>query len=73
MKSGKAYIFQGFHPDCDPLYRKKLMAMGFIPGTQFTVERIAPLGDPIMIMIKGCHVSLRKSDMAMLNVEEVLA
>ena len=70
MKAGSTYIFQGFNPECDPTYRKKLMAMGFIPGTLFTVKRIAPLGDPIMILIKGTHLSLRKSEMAMLRIKE---
>lgn len=70
MKAGNTYIFQGFYPECDPTYRKKLMAMGFIPGTRFNIKCIAPLGDPIMITIKGTFLSLRKNEMAMLRIKE---
>ena len=34
-------------------YRQKMLAMGLTPGTEFTVIRIAPLGDPIEIRVRG--------------------
>jgi Fe2+ transport system protein FeoA len=37
----------------------KLMEMGFLPGEEVSVEQIAPLGDPISVMISGYQVSLR--------------
>ena len=37
----------------------KLMEMGFLPGEEISVEQIAPLGDPISVMISGYQVSLR--------------
>lgn len=39
-----------------------LMKMGFIPGEKVTVERIAPLGDPIIIEVLGYRLSLRKAE-----------
>ncbi len=35
-----------------PPYRQKMLAMGLTPGTEFTVIRIAPLGDPIEIRVR---------------------
>lgn len=52
-------------------YRKKLMSMGLIPGTQFLVERIAPLGDPIEINVRGFRLSLRRQEASGLKVERV--
>ncbi len=46
-KSGKAY-------------RKRLLAMGLTPGTEFVVTRFAPLGDPVEIKIRGFSLTLRK-------------
>jgi ferrous iron transport protein A len=40
----------------------KLMEMGCLPGEEVTLERIAPLGDPIAIAIEGYLLSLRKSE-----------
>ena len=37
----------------------KLMEMGFLPGEEITVEQIAPMGDPISVMVAGYQVSLR--------------
>ncbi len=39
--------------------RKRLMDMGFIRGSAITIVRRAPLGDPIEVIIRGYHVSLR--------------
>jgi len=52
-------------------YRQRLIAMGLIPGTEFTVTRMAPLGDPIEILVRGYALSLRKSEASILQIEEV--
>lgn len=52
-------------------YRKRLIAMGLIPGTAFTVLRIAPLGDPIEIQVRGFALSLRKEEANILHIEEI--
>ncbi len=54
-----------------PLYRQKLLSMGLTPGTRFVVKRIAPLGDPIEIAVRGYSLSLRKHEAAILQVERV--
>ncbi len=55
----------------NPLYRQRLIAMGLIPGTKFTVTRMAPLGDPIEIFVRGFALSLRKHEASLLQIEEV--
>jgi len=40
----------------------KLMEMGCLPGEEVTLERIAPLGDPIAISVSGYMLSLRKRE-----------
>jgi ferrous iron transport protein A len=52
-------------------YRKKILAMGLIKGTEFTVNRVAPMGDPIEIEVRGYNLSLRKNEAAALTVEGV--
>jgi len=39
---------------------KNLHKMGFLRGALIKVERLAPFGDPMELIIKGCHLSLRK-------------
>ena len=47
----------------------KMMEMGFLPGEDITVEQVAPLGDPISVMIAGYQVSLRINEADSIIVE----
>ena len=48
---------------------QRLMEMGVLPGTPVRVVRLAPLGDPIDIEIRGYHLSLRRREAAAITVE----
>jgi len=50
--------------------KKRLLDMGVLPGTHIQMIRHAPLGDPIDIKVKGCHISLRKSEAAHITVKK---
>jgi len=52
-------------------YRQKMLAMGLTPGTEFTVIRIAPLGDPIEIRVRGTDLSLRQNEVSAIRIERV--
>lgn len=49
--------------------RRRLMEMGVTSGTPIEVERLAPLGDPIEVKVRGYHLSLRKDEAASVYVE----
>lgn len=42
--------------------RKRLLDMGLTPGTNITLFKKAPMGDPIEIVVRGYHLTLRVSD-----------
>ena len=50
-------------------YRSKLLSMGITPGTDFSVVRLAPLGDPVELEIRGYRLSLRKAESSVVMVE----
>ena len=50
-------------------YRAKLLAMGLTKGTQLQLTRVAPLGDPLEITLRGFSLSLRKAEAAAVLVE----
>jgi Fe2+ transport system protein FeoA len=56
----------------EKIYRQRLIAMGLVPGTEFLVSRIAPLGDPVEITVRGYALSLRKHEAGILVIERVL-
>ena len=53
------------------VYRKNLLAMGLTPGTEFTITRFAPMGDPVEIKIRGFSLSLRKNEASVLLIEKL--
>jgi Fe2+ transport system protein FeoA len=49
--------------------KDRLMRMGLVPGEIIEVVRIAPLGSPIDVLVKGYHLSLRKEEAECIEVE----
>ena len=49
--------------------RRRLTDMGLVTGSEFEVERVAPLGDPVEIKIKGYHLTLRRGEASNVEVE----
>lgn len=46
----------------EPLLRRRLLEMGLVPGTPVTMLRRAPLGDPLIVCLRGYDVGLRTSE-----------
>ena len=50
--------------------RCRLLDMGLIPGTRLTVNKIAPMGDPIELRLRGYLLTIRLEDARSIEVEE---
>ena len=49
--------------------KRRIMDMGITKNTQIYVRKVAPLGDPVEITVRGYELSLRKADAEMIEVE----
>ena len=49
--------------------KRRIMDMGITKGTDVLVRKVAPLGDPIEVTVRGYDLSLRKADAEMIEVE----
>ena len=49
--------------------KRRIMDMGITKGVSVTVQKVAPLGDPIELTVRGYQLSLRKADAEMIEVE----
>jgi len=49
--------------------KRRIMDMGITKGTEIYVRRIAPLGDPVEVTVRGFELSLRKDDADILEME----
>jgi Fe2+ transport system protein FeoA len=43
-------------------FRRRLMELGLVPGTRVTLEKVAPLGDPLELRLRGCSLSIRAAE-----------
>jgi ferrous iron transport protein A len=69
LKKGmKARVAAVLNQDPDTV---RLMELGLTPGTEFTVTKIAPLGDPIEISVRGFRLCLRRRESDGLRLELV--
>ena len=50
--------------------KRRIMDMGITKGVEVYVRKVAPLGDPIELTVRGYELSLRKADAEMIEVEE---
>ncbi len=49
--------------------RRRIMDMGLTKGVELYIRKVAPLGDPIEITVRGYELSLRKADADMVEIE----
>ena len=49
--------------------KRRIMDMGITKGVEVYVRKVAPLGDPIEVTVRGYELSIRKDDSAMIEVE----
>lgn len=68
LKIGQRAIVIGLHSK-KPEVRRHLLDMGITRGTEVTIKKIAPMGDPIDIELRGYELCIRKEEMRNIDVE----
>jgi len=69
MKEGQACIIKNIGGNS--VLRRRILEMGLTKGTEIYVEKYAPLKDPIELVVKGYHVSLRVEEASHIDVDSV--
>ena len=68
LKTGEEGTLVSYHGG-DVELRRHLLGMGFVKGAKIKVEKVAPLGDPLELKVKGYAVCLRKEEAEYIKVE----
>lgn len=50
--------------------RLRFLDMGLIPGTKICLQKVAPMGDPIQIRLRGYELTIRREDARMIGIQE---
>jgi ferrous iron transport protein A len=54
----------------DGAYKRRIMDMGITKGTELYIRKVAPLGDPVEITVRGYELSVRKNDAQCVQVKQ---
>lgn len=52
-------------------FRRRLMELGLVPGTHVELVGVAPLGDPLELLVRGCSLSIRRGEALWVSVERL--
>mgnify|MGYP004609468243 FL=1 len=55
----------------DSAYKRRIMDMGITKGSELYIRKVAPLGDPVEITVRGYELSVRKNDAQCVQVKQV--
>ena len=67
---GKDAVIESVECD-DTALRKHILNMGLTPGTEVTLVKTAPMGDPLELRVRGYELTLRKSDAAYIKISDI--
>lgn len=70
LKIGQRAKVLGLHLD-KPEVRRHLLDMGITKGTEILIKKIAPMGDPVDIELRGYELCIRKEEMRNIDVEVI--
>jgi ferrous iron transport protein A len=56
------------HVGGERAFRRRLMELGLVPGTRVELVAVAPLGDPLELLVRGSSLSIRRSDASAVRV-----
>ena len=69
LKSGETGVLASYGSGGDLELKRHLLGMGFVKGADVEVEKVAPLGDPIQVKVKGYSACLRKEEAKNIEIE----
>lgn len=67
VKIGQTAVIKRLHGE--GALKRRIMDMGLTKGTEVYVRKVAPLGDPMELTVRGYELSVRKGDAEMIEVE----
>jgi len=71
LQDGAAAVVAAYDPWLPPGFRRRLEELGLTPGTAVRREGRAPLGDPLLIRVRGTLLSIRRSQACAVRVRQV--
>lgn len=71
LMPGQKALINGINADCQGIERKRLLDLGFVPGTLVEVAVSSPFRDPTAYRVKGGLIALRKIQASKINISNV--
>jgi ferrous iron transport protein A len=69
LKKGESAVILGLAPTCRQEVRQRLLDLGFVRGSEISIQNVSPLGNPIAYNIHDTLISLRNEDAVNILIE----
>ncbi|KZX16463.1 ferrous iron transport protein A [Methanobrevibacter cuticularis] len=69
LNNGEEGTIVSYSNEGDSELKRHLLGMGFVTGSKITLDKVAPLGDPIKFILKGYSICLRKNEAKNIKVK----
>ena len=69
LEPGDRALVRGIHADDE--FAHRLMELGLTPGTEISIVRRAPFGDPLELVVRGAHFTIRRAEAERIHVEAI--
>ncbi|MBC7337014.1 MAG: ferrous iron transport protein A [Clostridia bacterium] len=73
LQVGEVGIVKGISPQCRGLQRRRLLDLGFVPGTRVVAELRSPSGDPTAYRVRNTLIALRRDQAQLIDIEPIHA
>lgn len=70
LQKGQICLVKGLH-NHNPFIKRRLLDMGITTGVLISIKKVAPLGDPVSILLRGYELCIRKADMEEIDIEVI--
>ena len=70
LQKGQVGLVKGLH-NHNPFIKRRLLDMGITTGVSISIKKVAPLGDPVSIALRGYELCIRKDDMEEIDIEVI--
>lgn len=71
FKKGDSYLIIKYKYNGLTFYKQNLLTLGLVPGVIVFVKRVAPFGDPVELFFSGQTLSLRRSELNIIDVKRI--
>ena len=71
LRSGEKAVIAGISQECKGEIRRRLLDLGFVPGTEISIDLTSPMGDPVSYSVRNTNIAIRNEQAKLILIEKL--